>query len=335
VLLASAVPTTSIVVPCSFVARLYVVPLTVIGEPPSLKVELPKTNCVAEFAVNIVPSSVTTTGAGALWLEDDVIEIVDDPTTMAPPLEARKAGDPPITVVVPSASVEVVPPIVITLPATRVWLPMINAPELCGKAVIVFEPTVKTTGGAAGLAAWGSVDGIAIVTVPPKTACVPEGSRTIGVPLRTVVCPLRSVDVVPPMMIEEPGVRVWVPITMTESGIERSGSWGFKVFGDWGVGIRVMICPRSPGILGASVMTGGEEMAEGLPGGCSLSFVGSEFVFVFVSWGGGVRTIVVEESSGGGDGGCGLPSPVWDTGGLSCDAGWLGCCGLEMVGLGW
>lgn len=63
VLLTPAVPAMSTVLPCSFVLRLYVVPLTVTGEPPTLKVELPNVNCVAEFAVSVVPSSVTTTGA--------------------------------------------------------------------------------------------------------------------------------------------------------------------------------------------------------------------------------------------------------------------------------
>lgn len=61
--LAPAVPATSIVLPAAFVVSLYVVPLSVIAGPPTLKVEEPMTNCVSEFAVRVVPSTVITSGA--------------------------------------------------------------------------------------------------------------------------------------------------------------------------------------------------------------------------------------------------------------------------------
>lgn len=133
---------------------------------------------------------------------------MEDPTTICVAPGARETGVPLITVVAPLASVDVVPPTVTTLPGARVWLPMTIAPEVFGMAVIVSEPTVTTIGAAPALVGWGCEGGMAIVEVPPTTTCVPDGSRTIGVPLITVVWPLGKVDVVPPMVMEEPGARV-------------------------------------------------------------------------------------------------------------------------------
>jgi hypothetical protein len=141
------VPATSIVLPSVLVVSTNV-EFAATTVPPAVSVLLSMTNCVSEFAVNVVLSRVTTRGAaaaGAVVVGCGTAAPVCDctettggtasvevpPTITFVPCGSMTSSVPPVTVVWPFWSVLVEPPIVMVALGSRVCVPIMRAVVGC------------------------------------------------------------------------------------------------------------------------------------------------------------------------------------------------------------